>query len=213
LHFRDQSQASQKKYPNAVYRILVISDGEDVGSRTKAHEVCTTLLKKGVIVDAVIVSSTDSCKLLTAICHVTRGLAFRPASIEEGLALFEQEAFLQYSRRRKPPKSNGKMDEAVLDALAEKATCDQRAESQDITAALSKQPLAIPKLIAYQNRDQEVPDARRRRILKELHSAAVIQDPRPNCFCPPGFRLSEPLPSFRPYLVIAEQLTLSQLYT
>jgi hypothetical protein len=87
------------KFPNAKMRLLVISDGEDTTSSESPDEVVTGLIDAGIILDAVILNSTDTCKMLCAICHRTGGLAFRPNSIDEGLALFEQEAFLNSIKR------------------------------------------------------------------------------------------------------------------
>jgi hypothetical protein len=105
----------------------------------------------------VILFSEDICKT-TGICDATRGLAFRPESIEEGLALFEQQAFHQYSLSRKPPKYREKTHEASLHALAKHGDFRLKGDNQEIAAAASNQPLATPKLIIWQNPDTEIPD-------------------------------------------------------
>ena len=88
-----------KRFKNAVNRILVISDGEDVGSKTSLEEVTKKILEHKIIVDSVLVTIKDTCKELAALCHISGGLAFRPNSTNEGLLLFEKSAFLNYDER------------------------------------------------------------------------------------------------------------------
>jgi ubiquitin-conjugating enzyme E2 D/E len=170
-------KTKKKKYPNAALRVLVISDGEDVESTVTAPEACQALFQAGVVCDAVIISSEDACKTLCAICHITGGLAFRPNSIEEGLALFDQEAFLMCNQRKRPPRYRGRIDEPTLRDLTGRAAFDTRAENAVLSTATSRLPLATPRYIIFQNQTTEIPDPRRRRILRELHAAAAVQDP------------------------------------
>jgi ubiquitin-conjugating enzyme E2 D/E len=167
----------RKKYLNAAYRILVIAGGEDVGSTLKPHDLCATLIREAIILDAVIVSAGPAGATLAAICAASGGLAFRPSTVEEGLALFEEGAFVDASGRRKSSRYRRTMNEASLEELARKATFDRRPESQEIALALSRQPLAIPKHILCLNRNSDVPGARWRRILREVRAIAAVQDP------------------------------------
>ena len=167
----------KKKFPNAKLRILVISDGDDVGSSANPWQVCEKLCKSNVVVDSVIVSSEDSCKMLGALCHMTGGMSCRPSSIEEGLLLFEQEAFLCIDTRMTNRKSNLAFDEATMKALAEELEFDKAAPSKVISVATSKKPLATAKNMICKNRQTVISDARRRRILRELHYAASVMEP------------------------------------
>jgi len=168
--------AGKKKYPNAKNRVLVISDGDDVGSAQQPWVVAERLCKNFIVVDAVIVSSDDACGMLVALCHMTQGLAFRPGSIDEGLALFEQEAFLQLDMRKPAPRYRGKFDEATMTDMAGKATFDRSAVNKVIQTATANVPLAVPKYVIYMNRNVQIPSPRMRRILRELHYAASVQD-------------------------------------
>jgi ubiquitin-protein ligase len=93
------------------------------------------------------------------------------------MALFEQEAFLMYNQRRRAPRWRGAIDEATIAGLAATVVFDTKAENAVIGTATSKLPLSTPRVIVYQNQKVEIPDPRRRRILRELHAAAAIQDP------------------------------------
>jgi Mg-chelatase subunit ChlD len=90
-------------HPNAVLRIIVISDGEDSGSLARPEDVLTQrLLSLRIIVDAVIVSHGGENAPLGALCEMTGGVATKaPQAPEEGLGMFEQEGFLNMKVRCK----------------------------------------------------------------------------------------------------------------
>lgn len=89
--------------------------------------------------------------------------------------LFEQEAFLCYDKRKKPARFRGAITEQTIIDQARSATFDTVAESSTTVTATGKQPIAVPRYVLFQNRSVEIPDARRRRILRELHQAAAVQ--------------------------------------
>ena len=123
--FAIDDDKKKRKFFDAKLRILVISDGDDVGSSAKPWQVCEKLLKSAVIVDSVIVSSEDSCKMLSALCHMTGGMSCRPATIEEGLALFEQDAFLDLNVRQINGKHSGVFDQAALKNMTRNVEWDK----------------------------------------------------------------------------------------
>ena len=104
----------KKEFENARLRILVISDGDDVGSSARPWAVLEKLCKYDIVLDSVIVSSEDSCKKLNALSHMTGGMSCRPANVEEGLSLFEQEAFLFLDGRKTNDKYHGVFNQAAL---------------------------------------------------------------------------------------------------
>jgi ubiquitin-conjugating enzyme E2 D/E len=163
------------KFPNADLRILVISDGEDFGSTAKPLEALQAMITEKIVCDSVVISVRDECKTLSAVSHLTGGLSFRPKSVSEGLQLFEQEALLCYNTRRKTAKFRGTLTEQTIKDW-EGRPFDTVAESSIKSTATGKQRIAVPKYVIYQNRTAEIPDARRRRILRELHQAAAIQE-------------------------------------
>jgi ubiquitin-protein ligase len=187
------------KFTNAELRILVLSDGEDVGSSATPLQALQAMITARVVCDAVIVSSVDDCKTLCAVSHLTGGLAFRPASVAVGLQLFEQEAFLCYDKRKKPVRFRGTLSDQTIRDRAASDTFDTVAELSTIATATGRQPIAVPRYVLFQNRSQEIPDARRRRILRELHQAAAVQTPNVVAHDPDGNEVSIYDPDLRIY--------------
>jgi ubiquitin-protein ligase len=92
--------------PAARRLILVISDGEDseLGKGFPYQELVTLterLIRDQIVVDVVLVSTTDENEPLCAVCKLTGGLAFRSMTEEGGIAFFEKEAFLNRTIRDK----------------------------------------------------------------------------------------------------------------
>ena len=135
----------ERKYPSAKLRILVISDGEDVGSSNEPLDIIPTLINNHIIVDCVIVSTEDECKPLCALCHATGGLAFRPSSIAEGISLFEMEAFLSIELREKPTPFTGDITDDVFERLQNELIYDKDARNRILSIAKAKQKLSTPR--------------------------------------------------------------------
>jgi len=112
--------------------------------------------------------------MLVALCRMTQGLAFKPGSIDEGLALFGQEALLQLEIRKPAARYRGKSDEETMADVAGKATFGRAAVDEVITTATSNVPLAVPRYVIDQNRESQIPNPRLRRILRELRHAAFV---------------------------------------
>jgi ubiquitin-conjugating enzyme E2 D/E len=167
-----------KQFPNAALRILVISDGEDVGSTAKPADALQAMVAADVICDSVIISSTEKCKELCVVSHLTGGLSLRPATVSDCLRLFEEESFLCYDTRIHPARYRGECTAAVIAGRAPTEAFDLSAQSSTTRTANGRLAIAVPRYILYQNRDSVIPDARRRRILRELHQAAAVQDPK-----------------------------------
>lgn len=108
----------KKRFPNADLRILVVSDGDDMVSSQTPWNLCEKLCQAKIHVDSVILAPEDFCKELGALCQMTGGMSFRPSTMEEGLALFEQESFLCSGQRKKRHRHRGPFDK---DALAAKS--------------------------------------------------------------------------------------------
>ncbi|OHT12808.1 hypothetical protein TRFO_17281 [Tritrichomonas foetus] len=180
-------------YKNATCRILVISDGEDYTSESKPEVVAQKLLKNNIIVDSVVVSSEDECKMLCALCHVTGGLSFKPKTVSEGLSLFEQSAFLNYEERKlssspiikgdrntipaKLKKSPAMITTDFMQKAAESAEFDVEVLNKELASAQTNTRLATPRHVIHKNKDTTINVPRQRRILRELHAAAEVNDP------------------------------------
>lgn len=87
------------KYPNAVLRVVVISDGVDIyAGPNDIANVANHLLRNKVRVDAIIVSN-EIAKELVALSHYTGGVAMFPRGLNDGLDLFNQEQFFNVDLR------------------------------------------------------------------------------------------------------------------
>jgi ubiquitin-conjugating enzyme E2 D/E len=172
-----EATRSRRRYPNAMMRILVISSGDDVNSSAKPWDVCANLIRNQIILDAIILNTDYSCKTLAALCSMTGGSAFRPESVVNGLELCEEEAFLNLSERKLGRKCRRAITEAEIENEMRIVTFLTSAEKVIITAAVGTVALATPKWLIYKNRNEAIPESRRRRILRELHAAAAADDP------------------------------------
>ena len=182
------------EFPNAIKRIIVISDGEDDGSNINFLEVTKKLLKNQIIVDSIIISLRDDCKELAVLSHVTSGIAFVAKDVLRGLHLIEESAFLNY-KERKPPyapliKGDAKMKPSLIkvpditekflkQAVAE-VTFDEKTHSKLMSKIGGNPNLATPEYVCYVNQNEEIPQSRRRRILRELLNAAKVMKDDPN---------------------------------
>jgi hypothetical protein len=83
---------------------------------------------------------------------------------------------LCYDRRLKRPRFRGSLNEKAINEHAE--PFDTEVKSSTAAAATGRGTgLAVPRYILFQNRTREIPDPRRRRVLRELHHAAALQEP------------------------------------
>lgn len=177
-------------YKNASKRILVISDGEDYVSKVKVEEVAKKLIQSNIIVDCVIVTQDDSCKMLAVLCHLTGGIAYRPNTIKEGLSLFEKRAFLNLEDRiidDIPLISNDSNTKpSCLKSKPEKITKEFMENAINFVnydqypkykyENISIKSLSTPLHFCFVNRDKQMKSLRDRRIMKELRSAAKVMD-------------------------------------
>jgi ubiquitin-protein ligase len=169
--------SSLKQFPNAKLRILVISDGEDTASQAGPHDMAARLLAAGIVVDSVVLNTKDTCLALCALCHMTGGLSFRPATVKDGLALFEQEAFLFYEKRAPRAVYGGPISEAIMQTLTAQAVFDTEIPNSDLELASQRVSLVAPRHVLYAKRAENVSEPRERRLLRELKFAAAVQDP------------------------------------
>ena len=140
-------------------------------------DVCKKARDAGIIVDSVIISQEGANYWgnLCSFSHLTGGLAFKPNSIEEGLKLFEQEAFLDLKFRVKPKPAKGNINE---DSFRETSLMqfDSNTENNIIKEAKNKDRLTTPLVISYRNRNSDPDTTRMRRVLRELRIAAQWKD-------------------------------------
>jgi ubiquitin-protein ligase len=158
---------------NARLRVIVISDGEDWGSRATPVGVLNQLLEIGAVVDAVVVSTTDDNDRLGALCEMTGGIVFRsPEGLEDGKAIFEQEAFLNLAIRksRQPaPRPVTQADfDATFNAWVQAKRYAATAENAALAEARMPTPLATPLCAVWNAQKKAGLCYRTRRILREI---------------------------------------------
>ncbi|CAG9312205.1 unnamed protein product [Blepharisma stoltei] len=86
------------KYPNTHLRILCLSDGEDTSSTHGYLQVAQQLIANNVIMDSVVVG--DLSQNLKAISYASGGYVFLPATLQDGIKLFESETLLSVRNRK-----------------------------------------------------------------------------------------------------------------
>jgi ubiquitin-protein ligase len=92
------------KYPNVVRRIIVITDGRDNVDAAAALAVLPKrVIEQGIRVDAIVIDEEIDSRLYW-IARFSGGSVFRVQTIEDGLAIFEAEAFFNVRLRRFGPR-------------------------------------------------------------------------------------------------------------
>lgn len=169
----DEDGEEELQYPNAKYRIIVISDGEDNKSAASPVALANSFIQNGIIVDTVLVSTSEREKNneMCAISKFTGGLCFRPQDLKEGLKIFEQEAFLNIKMRHCVPPYKGSVTAGILQDEAKKFNkYDKMAENQDLIKANDKIALALPLYMDYlYKHDRKIQTIRFRRLIRELN--------------------------------------------
>ncbi|KAK8891846.1 hypothetical protein M9Y10_029068 [Tritrichomonas musculus] len=180
----EEEEDPEVQYPNARLRIIVITDGSDNKSKTNPVNLAKQLLKNNIIVDTVLVSLDELNNECCALSKITGGLCFRPNSLEEGLKIFEQEAFLNVASRHLTGPLYGTKE--ITDEDFKKASesfkahdFDTHAQNQDILNAKYDFPLSTPLYMCYQYKEKDPETIRKKRALTELN--VISHHPIENC--------------------------------
>ena len=116
-------------------------------------------------------TNRDCC----ALSKLTGGLCFRPKSVESGLEIFEQEAFLNITARHLSHKLNDgyeiteEMFKKVSEDFNDNDGFDKFAENQEIINAKSDFPLSTPLFMCYQYHSKDPETIRKKRAIFELN--------------------------------------------
>lgn len=156
------------KYPKAVRRIMVISDGEDACPNVETAAVSNFLLQFEIRVDAIIVSS-EIAKGLVAISRYTGGIAIFPRNLKTGINLFNQEGFFNVDIRQFGEFHKGTLTQEVFGKLPKYTEND-----------LDKEIKIKPFEYADENRLVTSPSYAISEFSKELQLGKVAQSARPN---------------------------------
>lgn len=184
-------ESGKPKFAHAKKRIIVISDGEDTASTSIDFEgVTKKLLDNKIIVDTVFASTSDECDSLATLSHITDGLAIKPVDVDEGMSLFEQEAFLDWNERLQsnepilprnrttiPRKmTSDKINEEFLNKAVKSVKYDREAQNKTTKRAKDNDKLQTAMKVCFINQHTSNTKPRQRRILRELHYAAIVMD-------------------------------------
>ncbi|KAK8836810.1 hypothetical protein M9Y10_037332 [Tritrichomonas musculus] len=187
IEFTTDSEGHQK-FPNAINRLIVISDGSDVKSTHKFLQVAQKLFKKNLIVDSINVSLRGKCKELAVISHLTGGIAFQVDDVFKGLRLFEEGAFLNAKERkpsnnpiipndRKTLLTNLKPEmitQEFLQKAVDNVVFDKSCKNIILDKVAGTPKLTTPEFMCFVNKDQQLLNPCKRRILRELRNAAQV---------------------------------------
>jgi ubiquitin-protein ligase len=106
-------------------RIIVITDGEGLDN-AQCLDICDELVANSILVDALVLDTGrrdsrgpvdgQARKSIVPVCEITSGRAFLPDSLDEALALFRREDFIDLSFRVVEPYTpNGRLDQTDLE--------------------------------------------------------------------------------------------------
>ena len=191
-----------QRFPNALKRIVCLSDGLDTSSSKQVHDVCQELMHNNIVVDSFCIGDEDNVALRT-LSWFTGGYKFIPESLDAAMAISELEPVLNQHDRasgspRIPTKSLTKWSftQASANAKADvvnRDICPQRKQHpnlQDSFIAVSKVSrvnisattaarLAVPVESGSSSTNNDRPT---RRLLAEIQSISANPHPHYDVF-------------------------------
>ncbi|KAK8865515.1 hypothetical protein M9Y10_011071 [Tritrichomonas musculus] len=174
-----KDKKGNSRYPNSRLRIIVITDGADNKSEKPPEELINSLIENEIVVDTVLVSLVDKSAGCCAISKLTGGLCFMPKSFEDGIQIFEQEAFLNIKMRHMNPLPYKEITKEIFDKetkiVEQKNVYDSYAPNQMIINAKSNVSLATPMYMSYISMKMIIKTYRTMRSFIELN--IIAQNP------------------------------------
>lgn len=167
-------KTQKQKFKKAVLRMLVLTDGDNCGDDTKPYDILPYLIENNIVVDTIITGVYESSDNMCTLSHLTGGLAFKPLTVEEGVALFEKEALLSITYREKPRPFADTINEGVFNSYNKNLFYDKEPKNTIIIQAKQRQPLMTPRA-AVKGLDGTSQN-RLKRISKELRIAHRWED-------------------------------------
>ncbi|XP_045547229.1 uncharacterized protein isoform X1 [Salmo salar] len=170
-----------QQFPDCRLRIICLTDGNDVMSKTKPDDVTTKLIRFNIIVDAIIVGKVDN-HMLHGISNATGGCCFKPETGTAGLKLFEMETVLSLEMRKPKEKMNPSSitSKSVLTTLFAKNGYDEQPEvslPSELNSKVTVTENSLKKNIKESKSSRFL--EKDKRILEELKSLHC--DPHPFC--------------------------------
>ncbi|XP_072529445.1 uncharacterized protein [Salminus brasiliensis] len=171
----------KERFPDCRRRILCLTDGCDVGSKSNSVDVAKKLMDSNIVVDAVIVGEVHNT-VLHGISNVTGGCCFKPATIKAAVQLFEMETVLSMELRKGKKKFeiSSITTEEDLKKIVQTHPYDKNPETKlpsqlnskvTVTQNVLKKKIMESKSGRFMEKDK--------RILEELKSLHC--DPHPYC--------------------------------
>lgn len=195
----DQLQQYAAKYPKAKLRIICISDGEDNKSTRLVHDLASELAHAKIVVDSFCIGDANNTALRT-LSYMTGGYKFKPATLEEAMAICEMEPVL--SQLERPiaalPRSSSRHARNALYRFekAKKSLTVDRATRDEFPPrkALPQLSESFVELINFtRNAPSQVrsdSNLRLSRIHTEMRNCAALVHPHYDIYiCEPNFGL------------------------
>lgn len=185
-------------FENAVSRIIVFSDGNDISSEKNVENVIKELIINKIVVDCIIFNDDTNDELLSSICHITGGTVIQFKDFNETISRLEKKMFMNYEKREKPiePLIPGDRSTIPFHIKPERINGDflnklfeiekNRTDESSKESIHEKKDIQLctPRNDASKFRDKVIESSRIRRLLREIHNAAECDDPNSPNFDP-----------------------------
>ena len=156
-------------------RVLVISDGDDCGSKEMPWDVVNLCIANNIVVDSVLLNASNA--QLPLFCEMTGGLTLTVTNIDQGLCVFEQEAFLNHAVRVRAEPHKGTVTEEYwkqrVESFSSKPDVQQKIPNKETDKANAPNRLISPKYASWLSIKENPPEGRRMvRITSEIRYVA-----------------------------------------
>lgn len=181
-----------KDYPNAIYRIVVISDGLDnYSDYNEIADIANLLIQNKIRVDAILIARDIDARLV-AITQATGGITVWPRTMQEGLELFDKEEFFNVDIRQFGEFATTHYDANKIQTFEREfnlSKLNNKIFVKQNTLNLDNEIVTKPAMaVAEFNKEQEEINSgkveptkshsRQKRIIQELRK--IIKEPNPD---------------------------------
>lgn len=200
ISFACDELLKSENFKNAVKQIIVFSSGiKDSGSKMNLKELSVKMLKSKVVIDSFIINDYSISKELVTLSHITSGYSFNLKEKDlECLDLLDNSALYKYDRRKPNGCALIKGDRKTSRRhLKPVMLTDEFIQNATITAEFDKEIVDIlhdkiikeinfstPRHSCYVNKNTQISNSRKKRILRELHYAAEIMNKNSSLYDP-----------------------------
>ncbi|KAK8836431.1 hypothetical protein M9Y10_037686 [Tritrichomonas musculus] len=191
IHKFTNDSNGEPKFPNAINRVIVISDNGELNSTNSSYlDIIRKCFQNRVVVDSIIFNKEEKVKQLASLSHLTGGVSFQVEDAIKGLHLINEDAFININDRQKSNKPNIPGDKKIqlqnlrIEKVAEKIY-QKSVESVEydnfclsiLTNKIQMMPkLVTPECACFLNQKENISSSRRKRILQELRYVARVME-------------------------------------